>query len=280
MRARYVAICFIAAGCVSFPKSSAVTQFAQATTTATTLLQNAAKLDLLLAQKNGYEQGVTEYIIGENDFDFPPRDFPLLDKQRIAARVQILEAISAYAQALAALNDPQQASKVGDAITQLGSVVTTFTTSNFPGVNSAEIGPVSALIGTTTAFLVSQRSAIAIHDATNAADPWIKKAVELLSNDFVILNRRFGRRLHELVAAQKQKIRYIRDDHTVNRIELEQRYSDLYAAYLDLSTQVTALDQSTAILNALVAAHDELRSSQDTARSIVEFKKFGRRNFD
>jgi hypothetical protein len=257
--------------CASFPKSAAITQFSQATTTATTLLQNAGKLDLQLSQKLGYEEAVTEYINGQS-FKFPPGDFALLDKKRISARLQVLGAISSYADALAALDDPQQPAKVGTAISGLGSVVTNFSKVANPNANTAEIAPVVNLLGASVTFFVSQQNAIAIRNAVKVADPWIKQAASLLIADFSILNRRYTRRLTELRALQKQKIRYVRRDSKVTRIDLENRFSELYTADQDLSTQVTALQQSTNILNALVAAHDELANSEGTDREIADFK--------
>jgi hypothetical protein len=259
------------AGCTSYPKSNAVTQFADATTTATTLLQNAAKLDLTLAQRNGYEVAVTRYVI-KADFPYPPKDFALLDKQQIAARVALLDAIGKYAAALAALEDPQQPAKVGEAISQLGSVVTAFVKASNPEADVSNLGPVVGLVSAGTTYLLAQRNAFAIREATNAANPWIRQAADLLAHDLGLLNSRYHRRLGELAALQKQKAIYLRDDPRISRIELEKRYLDLYTEYQQLAVQVATLDQSKKILKGLVEAHDELCSSDDVDRQILLFK--------
>ena len=72
-----------------------LTQFADATNAATTLL-HTAQFDLTLAQRSGYEVAFTRYSIKAN-FTYPPKDFTLL------------EAIGKYA---AALEHSQQLAKV------------------------------------------------------------------------------------------------------------------------------------------------------------------------
>lgn len=259
------------AGCASYPKSNAVAQFAVATNTATTLLQNASKLDLTLAQRNGYEVAVTRYLVNDT-FAYPPRDFALLDKQRIAARIAVLDAIGKYAAALAAVEDPQQPAKIGEAVSQLGSVVTAFVKVSDPEADVSRFGPVAGIVSAGATYLVAQRSAIAIRDVANTADPWLKEAADLLARDLGLLNTRYRRRLAELAALQKQKAIYLREDQRVSRIELEKRYLELYTEYQQLAIQVATLDQSKKILKGLIDAHDELRSSEDVDRQILLFK--------
>jgi hypothetical protein len=267
-----VTVAFALAGCASFPTGSAVTSFSQATTTATTLLQNASKMDVLLAQRLGYEQAVTSYVDGDKDVILPPHDFALLPKQQIAARIEVLKAIAGYADALGALNDPQQETKVGDAVAKLASSVTAFAQTTNPKANTAALAPAFGLLGSGVTFLVSQRNAVVIHESVVAAHPYIAQAAALLAQDFDVLNRRFGRRLGQLRDFQKKKMAVLRSDVKITRIDLEKRYQDLYGADQDLAAQVAALAKSKEILQALVDAHDALRSSQDTDRAIQDFQ--------
>ena len=226
---------------------------------------------MLLSQRLGYEQAVTSYVDGQ-EVVLPPHDFALLPKQRIAARIEVLKAIGGYAEALGALNDPQQEAKVGDAIAKLASSVTTFAQATNPKANVATLTPTFGLLGSGVTFLVSQRNAVVIHESIVAAHPWIEQAAVLLAKDFDVLNQRFSRRLDVLRSFQKRKMASLRSDENVTRLDLEKRYQDLYGADQDLAAQVTALANSKQILQSLVAAHDALRTSQDTDRAIQEFQ--------
>lgn len=260
------------AGCASYPKSSAVSNFAQATTTAMTLLEDAGKMEAILAEKSGYEISATKYILREG-YEFPPHPFALLSKERIAARIAIIKAIKEYAVAVGALNDSEQPQKVGEAITKIGSSVINFAKAAEPDMSSAAIQPVFGIISAGATFIGSQRSALAIRATAAQAHPIIARAVVLLIDDYDLLNRRFSRRLASLRSLQKQKLTYIQNDPKLNRIELETRYREAYEADRELSVSVMALSKSTDILNRLLAAHDELQSSEDAERIIAEFKQ-------
>jgi hypothetical protein len=263
------------AGCASYPKSAAVSDFADAATKATALLEDAGKIEALLAERIGYERAVIEYVVGHGrrTIDFPPQSLPLFKKERIAARVAVLKAIGEYAKAIGELNDPERPKKVGLAIGKIGSSLAGFATSASPDLDAAAVAPTLGIISSVAAFFASQQSAIAIRETADAAHPAIARAAELLDHDFVDLNGRFGRRLEGLRRLQTLKIRVIRDDPKVTSIELEKRYQDLLENYREIQTRVVALRKSSDILAGLVQAHDDLRRSDDSERAIAAFKE-------
>ena len=263
------------AGCASYPKSAAVSDFADAATKATALLEDAGKIEALLAERIGYEIAVTDFVAGpgRDPIVFPPQQLPLLTKARIAARVAVLKAIGEYAKAIGELNDPERPKKVGLAIGKIGSSLVNFAKSTNPELDVAAITPALGIISSAAAFFASQQSAIAIRETADAAHPAIARAAELLERDFKILNGRYGRRLESLRRFQIAKICTIRRDPKVTSIELEKRYQDLLEKYREIETRVVALRKSSDILEGLVQAHDDLRHSEDTDRAIAAFKE-------
>jgi hypothetical protein len=228
---------------------------------------------LLLAQRSGYEQAATSYLLRQ-DFDYPTQDFATLAKLRIAARIEVLKALSDYAAAMAALNDPQLPANLGAAVTKLGTSVSGLAKVIYPNEDYETITPQINIIGAATTYFVAQANAAAIQSAIRTTHPVLVDAVRLLEADFKIIQGRFDRRLSGLRSLQKQKLVYIRDDQRQTAIELERRFQESYDSDQALSVQVAAIRESTKLLAALLKAHKELEESIDFDRAVTEFKTF------
>lgn len=296
-------VCAIAVSGCARPKDDNITAFASATGALTTFAKNTgdlnaeidSKIKLALAAQdsiagNAVVIGVPkgEFLTGRSDADWK-------------AVTGFLDAISAYAAALAKANDPTLETGLGDKLTSIGSAIAKVNTALSLGGSSDRITAISGIVGQIVTVAANLYASYQIKDAMNQTQSTLDQGRPFLQDALAGVYRSSAVKLAEyklilgcktvLVAALPDSAGQDKSANTKEGCRIRypklaaavispssslQRYDNFIAAsqeFAGLQVRVEALKDVSKAVGTMIDAHNKLKDDLDDKTALMDFLK-------
>jgi hypothetical protein len=262
----------------SHPSDKAIASFADSTTAITSIASSAVNLQTDVDDKTQALRAATSFASGATSV-FPPPQGVYLDKQfkkDWAVRVAVLEAIGAYAKALAEANDPALAKSVSDTTTNLSVALSDFqsaaaTRAGGSPAAAQRIALVGGIIADAAGLFTEFYTAQQLRAVMTRIHPKLEEARDLLKADLASI-------LSDLKGQQNAYTRALEDKLTkITGLTPSQRYDAYMNAAGDfaaMKARIVILQGSVDGLDAMVEAHKAIIEDTDDKRAVLAFVTF------
>jgi hypothetical protein len=263
-------------GC-SHPTDKAITKFADSASALTSIISSAVDLGTELDGKTKATVAGTAFASGSWP-KFPPQAGTFFDKQTKedwAVRVAFLKAVSAYAKALAEVNDPSLVKSVTDTTQSLSVALSDFVAAESTAAGttnrSQRIQLIGGIIADAVGFATELYSGARMRDVMSRAQPVLDRARNILKPDLADMTAAINTATNIYQRTVIDKLQMYADDSKLSRAE---RY-DLYIAasneMASLRQRVQVLRDAGDAIDAMVEAHRGLMQNSDDQRALVAF---------
>jgi len=274
----------LTAGCAR-PQDANITAFANATTALSSLAKSAGDFDIEIDGKQRAAKAANDYASGSK-LEFKPQDGILITGKSDAdwkAIGAFLDAVSAYAAALAKANDPNletglssKVSNVGSALAKVAAAKATTTGAKDQQQRITAIGAiVSDLVGLASNLYASTQ----IRSAMAKAQPILEEARAPLNDAINIVVADANSKLEDYRVALRTKLAAANSSDCpgskrcayATSFEKYDAYQAAYQEYLTLNTRLDALRGVTKAINAMITAHQKLGEDLDDTGALTQF---------
>jgi len=247
-------------GCSSTPTSKQAATFGTSATAALELVKDARAVEADLGRERSIERYACNFLRGgkivlaakpEGKFS------PVLVEQ-----IQLLDAISNYADALSKATDPEIAAKLEASAATLSDSVVTLAGSLPAASASPIIGPAVKLISTVAVDVIELETRARLREVITRTDPFLRTAAAKLLEDLATVEIDTARSFAQWKAARACSLEALRSDIRTPAHRLYTSYKDADAVGRQFHQRSLALAQRGEILGALLRAHYDLISDE------------------
>ncbi len=227
----------------------------------------------LIATREDEQNQALEYIKYRpfKAYPLPATALRQLPTDKLQLRVEALEALQSYANAIGEAADQGSLDQLEAAAQQLGTA-----TGAFAGVTAAPgaaiIAPVANLGGRALGYAASDRYVREVLSVIKNTDPTVQELVDLLKQDLAPLAGGILEQAKAYAAARDDQLTLIRGDPRLTRVERYQAYqsarSDIEAQF-ELARAASSIDK---LLEGIKSAHKAL--AMGTPDSTLTINRF------
>jgi hypothetical protein len=266
------AAALLLAACAQLPSDAKVKAFGQATEAAADILKRTIDVHLELAQRLGEESAAVAYIGGKKDFKFPPVNWATIDKEALAPRRQLVDAIGAYGKALVAASDKGTIDQLEASVITLASTVGTAVAPLVGGASVPLISPTAKIVGRGIGLAAANAYATEIYAVISRTDPVIRKAAYELEISIREIDRNNRSKFKKWESAKRAVLATIVEGPNISRSITYADYKAAVAEARSIDAKLTALAAYKKVLDAMVKAHAGLASPDtDATASLAKF---------
>jgi hypothetical protein len=246
-----LAVCLLAVGCALSPLSKHATAFSSAAGLVVDNSEDAYRAAIALRNKEQAAAAVYDY--DKNPTWSPYKDTkPLLTPSQLAARIEVLDGLKAYAATLVDLTSTKPSDETEDAATAVGAnllslnhtIATDLSTAvpDAPVMSTANANAASTAVLALAEYLKARKVKGSLPKVTQDMNASVQTLCELLNSDITVLRRQADVDYQTLVTDLDQSIRHEGTTVTPYEHRLE------VAKLIELASQQKANDELLAKL--------------------------------
>jgi hypothetical protein len=249
----------VCGGCSLSPTSEQAASFGKSADTALTMLTNARAVEGDLALHTEIETRACNYL-KENIIGFAAHTTGPVSAA-YAPQIELLQAITEYAQALSKATDPKLTSDLESAAGKLTASSGTFVKS-LPSASSSPIfGPAINVVSSVAINLVEIDTRQRIRNVVEQTDPFLQTAAIKLLKDLEPVESRLRVSYQKWLGEKECILRSIRSSPELSKAVIYKVYIDADQEARNFSVRLDVLAKRGKILGALLDAHYQLLST-------------------
>lgn len=254
-----VLIAYLLSACSTSPTSKQVAEFGKSADAAVAIVKDARSAEVDLVRERTIERQACSFLRGSPIVLAAKPDGAL--SPNLAPQLELLGAISDYAAALSKATDPQVMADVEAAAGALSDSTVAFAGSLPSASSSPLIGPAVHLVSTVAIDIVEMEMRARLRKVIQQTDPFLRTATTKLLEDLGPVQTDVARSFAQWKRARACSLEYMRANPGTPRSDLYASFKDADSVARQFQQRIAVLDNSPALLSALLQAHFNLLNS-------------------
>ncbi|MCZ8315539.1 hypothetical protein [Phreatobacter sp.] len=262
-----IPVLILLGACSTLPNADGVARFGKAVTASTTVMEDAIALSARIQMLDEAEIHAQSFVRG-GPVALSVGTVPLLPKEQIELRLQLLSALGGYGKALADAADNGNVAKLEAAAAKLGGAATSLAAVLSP-TTAPIAGPAIRLVSRGVGILLGNAYAAEIQAVISARDADVKQAATLLRRSLGTVRSVLRRQHAVFTDSRSDSLSLIRGDRRIDRLRAYDEWRRARQEVAEISAALAAVDRYDQVLTALEDSHHALATGKPDGEQLL-----------